>query len=118
MSDFNQTKYINDFIKEKYDTIKVQVPKGQKTAIEEYRKAKGYRSLNAYINDLIKKDMKNSNECSNQGGGDCDIENAKSTTRKTGLRRDPREQKIYHFKKMRNLWPCPAGAYAHGIGHG
>ena len=57
MSEFKQSKYINDFIKEKYDTFKVQVPKGQKELIAEHWKAKGYKSLNAYINDLIRKDM-------------------------------------------------------------
>ena len=35
MSEFKQSKYINDFIKEKYDTFKVQVPKGQKELIAE-----------------------------------------------------------------------------------
>lgn len=57
MPDFNQTKYINEFIKEKYDTFKIQVPKGEKELIEVHRKAKGYKSLNAYVNDLIRKDM-------------------------------------------------------------
>ena len=57
MSDFNQSKYINDFIKDKYDTFKVQVPKGEKARIDEHRKARGYKSLNAYVNDLIKRDM-------------------------------------------------------------
>ena len=44
-------------MKEKYDTFKVQVPKGEKELIEKHRKSKGYKSLNAYINDLIRKDM-------------------------------------------------------------
>ena len=57
MSDFNQSKYINDFIKDKYDTFKVQVPKGEKARIDEHRKAQGNKSLNAYVNDLIKRDM-------------------------------------------------------------
>jgi hypothetical protein len=57
MSDFNKSKYINDFIKDKYDTFKVQVPKGEKALIDEFRKAKGYKSLNAYVNALIKADM-------------------------------------------------------------
>lgn len=57
MPEFNQTKYINDFIKEKYDTFKVQVPKGNKELIETHRKAKGYKSLNSYVNDLIARDM-------------------------------------------------------------
>ena len=57
MSDFNKSKYINGFIKDKYDTFKVQVPKGEKALIDEHRKEKGYKSLNAYVNALIKADM-------------------------------------------------------------
>lgn len=57
MGDFNNTKYKNDFQKEKYDRIIVNVPKGQRTIIEEHRKVLGFTSLNAYINDLIRKDM-------------------------------------------------------------
>lgn len=60
MSDFNKSKYINDFIKDKYDTFKIQVPKGKKTLIDEYRKSKGYKSLNAYVNALIDADMRES----------------------------------------------------------
>lgn len=54
---FNQSKYANEFAKEKYDRLNIQVPKGQKLVIEEHWKSKGYKSLNAYVNDLIKKDM-------------------------------------------------------------
>lgn len=57
MSDFNQSKYINDFIKETYDTIKVQVPKGKREIIKTHANQKGYKSVNAYINDLINRDM-------------------------------------------------------------
>ena len=57
MGEFDQTKYINNFIKEKYDTFKVQVPKGQKAVIEAHWKKKGYKSLNAYVNELIRRDM-------------------------------------------------------------
>lgn len=57
MGDFNQTKYINDFAKEKYDTIKVLVPKGQKKIIKEHYEKIGYESLNSYINHLIDEDM-------------------------------------------------------------
>ena len=53
MGDFNQSKYINDFIKETYDTIKVQVPKGQKELIKEHAKKKGFKSVNEYMKDLI-----------------------------------------------------------------
>lgn len=57
MSKFNQAKYIQEFQKEKYDRCIFNVPKGQKAVIEEHWRAKGYKSLNAYVNDLIKKDM-------------------------------------------------------------
>lgn len=57
MSEFNQSKYINDFIKETYDTIKVQVPKGKREIIRAHAIEKGYKSVNAYINDLINRDM-------------------------------------------------------------
>ncbi len=73
MSEFNQSKYINDFIKEKYDTFKVQVPKGRKAIIEEHWKAKGYKSLNAYVNDLIRKDMEDT-QSKEIGGGIASLE--------------------------------------------
>lgn len=57
MSDFNATKYKNDFNKEAYDRASINFPKGKKAVIETHYKAKGYKSLNAYINDLIQKDM-------------------------------------------------------------
>ncbi len=58
MSDekFNPTKYKNDFQKEKYDRVIVNVPKGEKPIIQEYAKSQG-KSLNAYIVELIKADM-------------------------------------------------------------
>lgn len=51
------TKYKNDFQKEKYDRIIVTVNKGEKDLIEFHRTKLGYKSLNSYITDLIKKDM-------------------------------------------------------------
>lgn len=62
MSSFNGVKYKNEFAKEKYDRIIVNVSKGQKEVIDNYRKQKGFTSLNQYINELIRKDM---NENSN-----------------------------------------------------
>lgn len=55
MSDekFNATKYKNDFQKEKYDRIIVNVPKGQKQIINSEIKKLGYKSLNAFIVDAI-----------------------------------------------------------------
>lgn len=58
MGEFNQQKYVNQYMKEKYDRCIFNVPKGQKKIIEEHYKAKGYKSLNAYINELIAADMK------------------------------------------------------------
>lgn len=54
---FNQSKYANEFAKEKYDRLNIQVPKGKKIEIETHWKSKGYKSLNAYVNDLINRDM-------------------------------------------------------------
>ena len=57
MSDFNQNKYINDFMKQNYDTFKVQTPKGTKEPLKEYIKSKGYNSMNEYMAQLIKADL-------------------------------------------------------------
>lgn len=57
MERFNATKYKNDFQKEKYDRIIVNVPKGKRVEIDNFRKAKGYASLNAFINELIEQSM-------------------------------------------------------------
>ena len=62
MSEFNQAKYIQEFQKEKYDRCIFNVPKGQKAVIEAHWKAKGYKSLNAYVNDLITRDMERAGE--------------------------------------------------------
>ena len=68
---FNQSKYANEFAKEKYDRLNIQVPKGHKAIIEEHWKAKGYKSLNAYVNDLIRKDMEDTQN-KEIGGGHCE----------------------------------------------
>lgn len=57
MSEFDQAKYIQEYQKEKYDRCIFNVPKGQKKAIQEHFKKKGYTSLNMYVNDLIRRDM-------------------------------------------------------------
>lgn len=66
MGEFNQAKYIQEFQKEKYDRCIFNVPKGQKAIIEAHWKAKGYKSLNAYVNDLITKDMERAGEKSSK----------------------------------------------------
>ncbi len=60
MEKFNQTKYINKFIKENYDTIRFQLPKGQKENVIKHYQKKGYKSMNEYIKLLIQKDMEQS----------------------------------------------------------
>lgn len=59
---FNQSKYANEFAKEKYDRLNIQVPKGQKAVIEAHWKSRGYKSLNSYVNDLIARDMERAGE--------------------------------------------------------
>lgn len=60
MDKFNSTKYKNDFNKHAYDRLNIQVPKGHKAIIEKHWRAKGYKSLNAYVNALIEADMQQS----------------------------------------------------------
>lgn len=50
---FDATKYKNDFQKEKYDRIIVNVAKGQKKIIEQRAKEIGYKSLNSFVVDAI-----------------------------------------------------------------
>lgn len=56
---FDATKYKNDFQKEKYDRIIVNVPKGQKEIISETAKKQGYKSLNSFIVDAINDKISN-----------------------------------------------------------
>ena len=66
MGEFNKQKYDNQYAKENYDRCIFNVPKGQKAVIEAHGKAKGYKSLNAYVNDLITKDMERAGEKSSK----------------------------------------------------
>ena len=58
---FNATKYKNDFQKEKYDRIIVNVPKGQKELIEKISKQQGYKSLNSFVVHAINEKIEHSN---------------------------------------------------------
>lgn len=51
------TKYKNDFAKEKYDKFPVVVAKGEREKITEHYKKRGYKSMNDYIKSLIYQDM-------------------------------------------------------------
>lgn len=57
MSEFNQNKYINNYMKQNYDTFKVQTPRGTKEPLKEYIKSQGYNSMNEYMAQLIKADL-------------------------------------------------------------
>lgn len=59
MGEFNQAKYIQKYQKDNYDRCIFNVPKGQKAVIEQHFREKGYKSLNAYVNDLIRRDIEN-----------------------------------------------------------
>lgn len=61
---FDQIKYQNQYNKENYARLSVQVPKADRDMIDEHWKSKGYKSFNAYVNELIRKDM---NENGNGG---------------------------------------------------
>ena len=50
---FDATKYKNDFQKEKYDRIIVNVPKGQKQIIDLEANKIVYKSLNSFVVDAI-----------------------------------------------------------------
>lgn len=67
---FDKIKYDNDYQKNYYDRLIINVPKGNKEIIKQHWKNKGYDSLNQYINDLIRKDMNESTNNSNISVGD------------------------------------------------
>ena len=49
--------YIRECLKKAYEDIRLRVKRGEKDIIKAHAESKGI-SLNAYINDLIEKDMK------------------------------------------------------------
>lgn len=57
---FDKKKYDQQFIKENYDRIPLNVKKGEKAKIAEYAKSKGFNSITEYIKDLIRRDMNES----------------------------------------------------------
>lgn len=56
---FEQIKYQNKYIKEHYARLSVQVPLEDRVIIDNHWKRRGYKSFNAYVNDLIRRDMNN-----------------------------------------------------------
>lgn len=55
---YEKIAYNNQYNKENYTEVKFRVKKGEKENIEQHWRSKGYKSFNAYINDLIQQDMK------------------------------------------------------------
>jgi len=53
----NRTEYKNAWKKEHRDSYLLIMKKGRKEQIKVHAKSKGFDSLNAYINELIDKDM-------------------------------------------------------------
>ena len=56
MSEFDQIKYQNNYIREKYDRIGLVVPKGRKEEFKAAASAAGM-SLNEYLLSLINKGL-------------------------------------------------------------
>lgn len=56
--DETQKRATAKYNKKTYEEIKLRVKKGEKDKIKKHAEAKG-KSVNSYINDLIKKDMEN-----------------------------------------------------------
>lgn len=54
--EFNQTEYVNEFIRKKYDRINLLIPAGNKEIIKSKAAQKG-KSVNQYINELIDTDL-------------------------------------------------------------
>ena len=57
MGKFNAVEYKNQYNREHYARLGVQVPIEDRPKIDEHWKSKGYKSFNAYVLDLIRKDM-------------------------------------------------------------
>lgn len=55
MGEFDQSKYIADYIKNNYDVVRVQLPKGYKDRLKEIAKANGYKSMNECVRHLIER---------------------------------------------------------------
>lgn len=61
---FNKTIYDNNYQRENYDRIALNVKKGEKEKIKKYAEIKGYDTITEYIKAILYEDMKK-----NQGGG-------------------------------------------------
>jgi hypothetical protein len=53
----NRTEYKNTWKKEHRDSYLLTMKKGYKDKIKAHAESKGFKSTNAYINELIERDM-------------------------------------------------------------
>lgn len=60
MGEFNQKKYIEEYRKENYKRVPLDIRKDEYEKMLEHARAKGFSKFNAYIKDLIYKDMEQS----------------------------------------------------------
>lgn len=65
---FEQIKYQNKYNKEHYARLSIQVPLEDRYIIDNHWKSKGYKSFNAYVNELIRRDMNELQATINVGG--------------------------------------------------
>lgn len=79
---FDKRKYDQQFTKDNYDRIPLNVKKGEKAKIAEYAKSKGFSSITEYIKELIRRDMNESDKSdvnigaiNNNSGGTINIGN-------------------------------------------
>ena len=64
--EFNATKYKNEFNKNKYDSLRIVVPKGTKSKLQSYCKSQEIslnKLINNYINSLPLDDSNNITDC-------------------------------------------------------
>ena len=54
---FNKKKYDQQYQKENYDRIALNVKKGDKAVIAEHAKKRGFNSITDYIKHVVYKDM-------------------------------------------------------------
>lgn len=57
MSSENHYINPNEWQKQRLDRIAFVVPKGERDIIRNHAKSRGYKSVNAYLYNLVKKDM-------------------------------------------------------------
>ena len=57
MEKFDQKKYIQEYCKEKYHRVPLDLKKEDYDQMQKRAKEKGFEKVNAYLKDLIKKDI-------------------------------------------------------------